>query len=1070
MLHFSKSLGLFTVGQSLLSAIEAIRSDLPNSKARVLYHEGANTGNPIVLLVQEEERDLYVLRFDPALQILQSVAYILPKSCKNENHDIRGTYSLNSKRSISVQSAIDTFGKPKDFRVQPYKDGQAVYLLYDGTCFMFDIQNPDHSDLSSLKELSGLKSWLVEIRVVPAVNRRLPELGCGLSLAKRSALDFQLPEVHFVVHEISRMVTALEIAYTCNSVGDENVAISAKRVSFGEKSEDVLSNLGSPDHVYYNDQHHREQMGTLSNYCNFLKYSDLHSEYCFCYRRLGIDVLFDSQRSQVSKMVLHTNIPNQFEFGSYCRCFFKFSISTDCVSTSCSSESLLVTPVTNWNIIKAQVESDHVRHLRICHYSPSTNTFYPFGDTSLWALFDQLIVETTSSNHIAKITLLAPDRSTVLSAKLAKQNIVSTVSAPHLPVREVETNFQVKVRKEPQIDKSGSSDSDEEFQDCQEESFHSGLASAHTETESSIKPQDLKEEFTTVTITEKAYFSQNVNVIVTDCQDESSSSASTQSSSSVLEHTPNTLVYEFLADQEENGGISSGEATNSTVVHASNTLQILASNFNAEYYHSVTHIPENDNALFAGSALAASDNGEPPEHGSFDFISYSEMIESQRMIAMESSLPDSDSDKPQGAMVDPLATTSEEEAQCGNEHPSMQQPSTQDDLDLTGSTKKCDSPSELDSQVHIMSKSSSEAVFHYQPRSTTMTTSRIMTLSQDVGIFERQSHEATTTSKFRKHPTAKATSKPLSSSGALHTTPKASGRGVLLSKSGEATPPSRQSGRLIVQRRAGSSASAHKEAKSRLLSHTKSSQQKTKTKYVPRVKEDEEEVEAEESIDQRSEGGEDGIVESSEELPIASAPESAELTLEGKEPSTNQETDPMTAAPCMETVDRESKMELEGITMNGREHSSLPPQQHSQEPDYEPKAKGAVVNPVHSDREGTPHLTLTSVDPVHLGSEGPTACQGSPHTYSKRTPLHILNPHDHHQPSAHHNTDKGAREETELEPCVTEGTAVERSPAIDQDNGPTACKAEDTSLPCLPVESEGIVYDHSLTVLYCVGI
>ena len=193
-------MGLFTVGQTLLSAIESVRSDLPNSKARVLYDEGAKADS-LIVLVQEEGRDLYVLRFDPALQILRSVAYTLPRSCNNENHEICGTYNLSSKHSISVQSALDTFGKPKHFRVQLYKDQQeAAYLFYDGTCFVFDFQQPNQSHLSSLKELSSLKSQLVEIRVAPAMNHRLLELGCGISLAKRSVLDFQLPEVHLVAY------------------------------------------------------------------------------------------------------------------------------------------------------------------------------------------------------------------------------------------------------------------------------------------------------------------------------------------------------------------------------------------------------------------------------------------------------------------------------------------------------------------------------------------------------------------------------------------------------------------------------------------------------------------------------------------------------------------------------------------------------------------------------------------------------------------------------------------------------------------------------------------------------
>ena len=1033
----------------------------------MLYGEGAKSNGPITLLVQGQREDFYMLRFDPALQLLQSVTYNLPSSCKNKNHEIYGTYCLSSKRAIPIQSAIDHFGKPRWFLIQSYSnEGKAAYLIYDGTCFVFEFHNPTRRDLSNLKELSEVKSWLVEVRVAPAANSKLLELESGFSLAKRSVLDFQLPEVHCIVHAPSRRVTGLEIACTCNKEGTENVTSSTKCVSFGDKSQDVLASLGTPDHLYYSDQHHCQQIGTLANYRNLLKYSDLRSEYSFCYRHLGIDVLFDAQRNQVSKLVLHTNVPNQFEFGFYCRCFYKLSISRDSMSTTSSDDSLLVTPTTNWNVIKSHVESNHARHLKICKYSPSTNTFYPFGKTSLWTLFDQLIVETTDSGQIAKITLLAPDRATVLSAKTDKQNSTSTKSTLHPVVKEVETTFQVRIRRE---EKHTTVDSDEEFQNCPEDSFHSAessIASTQTEAISLKATQSLKEDFTTLAVTEKAYFSHNVNAIIANgCN----SSALTQNSDCLPDHSPNRLLYEFLADEEGDGSTSelpSEVATSFSVVHTSNTLRISAP---------ANNISEDGDAFLMAvnppASIPSPDGREPPETSSFDFISYSEVIESQRALAAETSPLDSDSEKLQEAM------TSVEEPLVEFESKTA----TQDNLDPTG---KPDSHPELDSQFQTMSESSTACVFHYQPKPTVMTASRIMTLSQDIGLFEKQSHEAT---KVKKHLITEAAPKP-------HSTPKALTRDVPPSKSGDG----KQSGKLIIQRRAGSVASAHKEAKSRLLSHTKSSQQKIKTKYVPKPKkeieeeeeeelEEEEEEERKESSGQESESGELDTVESStqqgEEL-LKSVLEPAEHTLEEKEASTNQSTDSMTTAPWKEILDHENNGESKNAAMKDQQHSPSTPQQQSEESDCETPT--TVANHLPSDMEGT-HPNTTVANHLRSDTEGthpnttvanhlPSDMEGTHPTLPNTTVADDLCSDTEGTrpcldlPPLTHNTEKDSNKEanhSKVQSVTATGIAVGGLPISNQDDKSTTCKVEDPPPHCSPVESKGMLTKHNLFDMYC---
>ncbi|KAL5473373.1 hypothetical protein EMCRGX_G027850 [Ephydatia muelleri] len=96
-------------------------------------------------------------------------------------------------------------------------------------------------------------------------------------------------------------------------------------------------------------------------------------------------------------------------------------------------DSFLLMPETKWSTFVRNVDTACIRHLGRCLYEPSTNSCYPFPPTSMWVLFDQFLVETTSHDDIAKVTIVAPDSTTVTT----RQSIMTRTSPGNmLPVRE----------------------------------------------------------------------------------------------------------------------------------------------------------------------------------------------------------------------------------------------------------------------------------------------------------------------------------------------------------------------------------------------------------------------------------------------------------------------------------------------------------------------------------------------------------------------------------------------------------------------------------------------------------
>ena len=842
-LHFGRSLGPFAVGQTLLSVTEMIRSQLPDSNASILFDETASSSRDIIVLVTGLKKDLYVLRFDPALQILRSVTYSLPPSSagKTDAQKIYGTHNLSLKRAFTIRDIIDNFGRPKAFNIQSCRAGsaKAAFLVYDGACLVFQLHKPEHGGVRNVQELSELKSRLFEVRVAPKDDSSLCTTWKGLPLAKIQPTDFDLPVVHLIVHGMSKAMTGLQISYPSDDQSDSELPATTEAtrvVCFGDRCEDVLSALGTPDEVYYKDSRHSKSVGDLGDSQIVSKQSGLKSDVSYAYRHLGMDVLFDSGKNAVSKLVLHSNVPDHYEFCRYSRCFFKFSVSKDGVSSSSgrstSSKELLVTAATNWNVVRTHVDSSLATRLRTCHYGPSTNSTYPFPDTNLWALFDQFIVEVTDSARIAKLTILSPPRSLILQSRSAHETTIVSPSNTPLPIREVETSV---ITSEPDRQASRETDSDDEFQDCREDSFHSAESSL---TNGQIPTQSAGDKPRTVTAVHKAYFSPNINVVIPD-QNSDLPRSYPEETTPVLPLTM-SVVFEFqdVDDSRDNESPATASFTITTSTCSPDS-------------------PEITDSHLSDVEVASRSSREPsPELSSFDFVSFSEILESQEPMA-DVSPSDHEPSSLQNTPGDSSETVdSSKVTQAGIKSPSSSGGDSQallvEGFDSQGQSKPAGEGSEGASESQETTTSSPESSFRYQPRPAAATASRTMALSQDIGLLMKSTHgpsrePSTSSAASNVHatrlPQRKVGRVPNIGSASRERT-KSDQRGSPKDVTKGATKPSpsavspaaskRQPRKLIVQQRAGSSVSAREEAHRRLLSHTKSSQQRVKQKYVPK--------------------------------------------------------------------------------------------------------------------------------------------------------------------------------------------------------------------------------------------
>ena len=539
---------------------------------------------------------VYMLKFDSALQMLISVSCTLSTTERITRRIVTSsTVNATLNHNVSVEDVKALFGKPVNesgFNVT----NERTVIAYKGVSFLFTL--PNTSSKLTLPNTSS-KPQLTEIRVASSLDSELAKLWYPTFLAKVIPQDFSVSRLQIVVDANSSVITGVQLTH-CQADQQQIQAI----LSFGDHLQDVISKLGCADRVYYKDSDHFSHIGSLARFqhCS----ADTTVSIVLNYFYLGLDAVFDSQKNTVTKIIMHTNVRDQSDYCSYSRCMFVFSISKTGVAIDRTlDETLFVCPDTNWSVIQSFVEPDCCQKLAKCHFGPSTNSNYPFHDTSLHTLSNQMIVETTWSSDIASITLLAPSTSVVNHSQR------HTINQAHslLPTREVEVEIQLSLPATKFVPDRG-----ESIITCDDDDFHSaessltGLPHADVESQTESKVSSVQSLHHIYSIPVKAFYGPNVNVIV--CSSETFRSTSTYDS-----HT-RMLVYHFHDEDDlESLSKSVDNGDNSMVDYTSKSLTI------------TSEIIED---VLSSTSTPSPDAESSPELDSFDFLSHAEILESQR--------------------------------------------------------------------------------------------------------------------------------------------------------------------------------------------------------------------------------------------------------------------------------------------------------------------------------------------------------------------------------------------------------------------------------------------------------
>ena len=498
------SIGLLTLGDSLLLCTECIQQKMPLSKATVLYSEVTPRTTPISIYIKQQDGLCCVAKFDPFLQVLQSVAVV--NTAKSSS--IQQTVRVFGSQVSVVQDVLKLCGDPNHWHTT--KEA-LLYLVYDGACFVFEAK------LSGLTTLQGLRgcgpSKLIEARIFPLQHSPLCSL---LKLTESKCNTFDQPfQVRLVVNEDTKSVCGIDVLHLRRrAAGEENSGIyTCTTLLFCCHTQDVLGSIGPPDEVCYKDT----------------------NEFFFNYKHLGLDILFSGETCRAKKFILHANAPGHFEFTSYSRCSFMFSITSDSIATH-GQDTLLVTPDTHWASVRRHVNSTDgggvpLRKLHTYRCRASTNTSFPFHPTDMWELFGQLVVDTTAAGYIAKVTVLFRD-------PLA-------LGAAH-SLRRTDQKLLVRDVTVKQIEEGMDDDGDEEDDDG---AFHSAESSLNTEAmENPLLARPVSSRAAA-----KCIFTPSVPTVVHSCYTPCANTVlcvRKESPPPVLVDTKD-LTFAFLSDSEE---------------------------------------------------------------------------------------------------------------------------------------------------------------------------------------------------------------------------------------------------------------------------------------------------------------------------------------------------------------------------------------------------------------------------------------------------------------------------------------------------------------------------------------
>lgn len=175
-----------------------------------------------------------------------------------------------------------------------------------------------------------------------------------------------------------------------------------KEILFGDSCQDVTTNLGSPNCVFFKSEDKMKIHSPNAHRRAQAKKSD----FFFNYFTLGIDILFDARTQCCKKILLHTNYPGHYNFNMYHRCEFNLELAPDKISMDEPLDSpVAITAYSKWDDINSRLEPSE--RPVVLHRAGSTNTANPFGSTFCYG-YQDIIFEVMPNNYIASVTLYSP--------------------------------------------------------------------------------------------------------------------------------------------------------------------------------------------------------------------------------------------------------------------------------------------------------------------------------------------------------------------------------------------------------------------------------------------------------------------------------------------------------------------------------------------------------------------------------------------------------------------------------------------------------------------------------------
>lgn len=418
------ALGQFILGMPLGLVIKRLSDQYGHFREVSLYY---NQANPLALdIVVDVVSEGIQLRFDPRSQRLKFI----------DVYDPRKIGLLYSGQPIcsggNAPTYAELYHKFGIMRGQ-YLPLKKMYLLkYPGLSLWFAV-SPD-------KEVRGdvelTSHFTFQDGTAPVLS--------NLCIYRGQDSDSpDLPPMQEVFAACGCSPSYFEEVLVTKDLGLE-FTVQKKKVKLGDCCQDILTELGAPDDVFYKSE---DKMRIHA-----VKRSEPPcADFFYNYFALGIDVLFDAQTNTAKKFILHTNVPGHFDFYRYAKCNFRIQImghglhataplspSFDRPTVRAFSSSgggmaasvvdmqpgplsfdeqlitvdltdrpaqpqYVITPDSKWSEIQAFIppSSEPVPFNR----PPSANTVDPFGITSLHCVNGCMIFEVLPNSFVSTVTI-----------------------------------------------------------------------------------------------------------------------------------------------------------------------------------------------------------------------------------------------------------------------------------------------------------------------------------------------------------------------------------------------------------------------------------------------------------------------------------------------------------------------------------------------------------------------------------------------------------------------------------------------------------------------------------------